>query len=389
MSRLSSPIRIRDVTFPNRAVLSPMCQYSASDGYANDRHLVHLGRFALGGFGAVVVEATAVSPEGRITNGCLGLWSDRHVAGLERIAGFIQASGAVPAIQLGHAGPKASIQRPWDGNGPLSQSDIERGDQVWDVVGPTDAPFDRGWLVPARLDRSGMTRVRDDFVSAAERALACGFKALELHAAHGYLLHSFLSPFSNTRSDDYGGSIEGRWRFPLEVMTAVRAAWPAGLPLFVRISASDGFEGGWTLPDSIALARRMKAIGVDVVDCSSGGINGPATASRLPRAPGFQLPFAEAIRREAGMMTMGVGLIRAARQAEDALRDEKADLIAIGREALADSNWALRAMDELDGATDRAFQRWPKQTGWWLAQRERSLAASRQGSEPQTGKADD
>ncbi len=364
---LFQPFRARGVTLRNRVVVSPMCQYSAVDGVASDWHAVQYGRFAVGGAGLVFLEATAVLPEGRITHGDLGLWSDEQVAPLARIAAFLKAQGAAAGLQIGHAGRKASMQRPWHGNGPLDETDAARGELPWEIVAPTAMPIGDGWLVPRALDEAGIGRVRDAFAAAAGRALRAGFDALELHMAHGYLLHSFLSPVTNRRNDAWGGDADGRMRLPLDVARAVRAAWPADRPLFARISCVDGVEGGLELEDQIAFAGRLREAGVDVVDCSSGGVAGSATAAKgPPRTYGFQLPYAARIRAEAGVATMAVGLIVDPRQAEAALREGQADLIAIGREALEDPNWAQRAAAAL-GAPGYAFS--PLQHGWWLANR--------------------
>ena len=365
---LLQPFDLRGVPLRNRIVISPMCQYSAVDGVAGDWHTVQYGRFAVGGAGLVFLEATAVLPEGRITYGDLGLWSEEQVAPLARIAAFLKAQGAAAGIQIGHAGRKASMQRPWHGNGPLNAADAARGDLPWEIVSSAALPIGEGWLVPRALDEAGILRVRDAFVAAAERALRAGFDALELHMAHGYLLHQFLSPLVNRRNDAWGGDAEGRMRLPLDVARAVRAVWPADRPLFARISAVDGAEGGLELEDQIAFARRLRKAGVDVVDCSSGGVAGSATAAKgPPRTYGFQLPFAARIRAEAGVATMAVGLIVDPRQAEAALRAGEADLVAIGREALEDPNWPQRAAAVLGGGPDYAPA--PPQHGWWLANR--------------------
>jgi len=369
---LFTPIALRGVTLRNRVVLSPMCTYSARDGIADDFHLVHLGKFSLGGFGLIFFEATAVQERGRITHGDLGLWHDGQVAPMRRITDFLRRHGAVPAIQLAHAGRKASMQRPWKGNGPLGKDDFEAGDLPWPVVAPSALALDEGWLVPHQLSTSEMGSLKEDWRTAALRALEAGFEVAEVHGAHGYLLHEFLSPISNLRDDAYGGDLAGRMRFPLEVAEAVRAVWPADKPLFFRISAVDGIDGGWTLDDSVTLARELKQRGVDVIDCSSGGLLGSATAARIPRGPGFQLPFAERVRRESEVATMAVGLILTARQAEDVLNDGVADLVAIGREALFDPNWPLHAEQAL--APDERFRSWPEQYGWWLERRARGMA---------------
>jgi 2,4-dienoyl-CoA reductase-like NADH-dependent reductase (Old Yellow Enzyme family) len=372
--RLFTPLALRGVTLKNRIVISPMCQYSAVDGHANDWHLVHLGRFALGGAGMVFTEATAVEARGRITHGDLGLWEDGQIAGLSRVAEFLRAHGAVPAIQLAHAGRKASMQRPWHGNGPLDERDRARGDLPWQVVAPSALPLDEGWLVPHELSLAEIAALQDAWRQAARRALAAGFDVLEMHSAHGYLGHEFLSPLSNRRGDRYGGDLAGRMRFTLETAAAVREVWPQDKPLFVRVSSVDGLEGGWTIEDTVVLARELAARGVDVVDCSSGGLAGSATAARVKRGPGFQVPFAERVRREAGVKTMAVGLILEAQQAEAILEADQADLIAIGREALYDPSWALHAEAAL--GLQGEFESWPVQSGWWLERRRRSMLRS-------------
>jgi 2,4-dienoyl-CoA reductase-like NADH-dependent reductase (Old Yellow Enzyme family) len=365
---LFQPIELRAVRLRNRIVISPMCQYSAQDGMVTDWHLVHLGKFAQGGAGAVFIEATAVERRGRITHGDTGIWDDAHVAGLRRIAAFLKEQGAAPAIQLAHAGRKASMARPWYGNGPLTQADLDRGDRPWSTIAPTDAPIDEAWIRPRAMKEGDLQAVLAAYRNAVRRAHAAGFELLELHAAHGYLLHQFLSPLSNP------APLEARMRFPLEVAAEVRKAWPEGKPLFVRVSSIDDVEGGWSLEDTLVFARQLKSVGVDVIDCSSGGIQGSATAATkmlLQRVPGFQLPFSESVRREAGIATMAVGLILTPQQAEEALQAGRADLVAIGREALHDPNWPLHAAAAL--GADPEFGRWPVQYGWWLTRREALL----------------
>lgn len=371
--KLFTPITLRSITAKNRIVIAPMCQYSAEDGFANDWHLVHLGKFAQGGAGTVMVEATAVVPEGRITHGDMGLWSDAHIAPLARIAAFMRGQGAVPAIQLAHAGRKASMQRPWYGNAVLNADDRARGDVPWQVVAPSPIPMEDGWLMPHELTETDMAALLQSWRLATLRARKAGFDLLEVHCAHGYLLHEFLSPLSNKRSDAYGGDRAGRMRFPLQVIEIVRAAWPNDLPLFVRISSVDGLDGGLEIEDSIAFVRAAKARGVDVIDCSSGGLLGSATAARIPRGYGFQVPFAERIRKEADIMTMAVGLIIHPQQAEDVLVAGRADLIAVAREAMFDPNWPLHAELELTAKQGEVFDNWPKQYGWWLERREPGL----------------
>ncbi len=367
---LFTPLRIREVELRNRVAISPMCQYSARGGMADDFHLVHLGKFAMGGAGLVFTEAIAVQEHGRISHGDLGLWHDDQVRPLRRITDFVRQFGAVPGIQLAHAGRKASMQRPWDGNGPLGEHDFAAGEMAWPVVAPSALPLADGWLMPHELTIGELPALKEGWRAAALRALDAGFEVAEVHGAHGYLLHEFLSPLSNRRNDAYGGSLAGRMRFPLEIVETVRAVWPADKALFFRISAVDGIDGGWTLEDSVILARALGERGVDVVDCSSGGLMGSATAVRIPRGPGFQVPFAEKLRRDASIATMAVGLVTEALQAEQVLQSGAADLVAIGREVLYDPNWPVHAEEQL-GAND-GFRTWPRQYGWWLERRARN-----------------
>jgi 2,4-dienoyl-CoA reductase-like NADH-dependent reductase (Old Yellow Enzyme family) len=374
---LFSPIELRSVRGRNRLVLSPMCQYSAQDGFANDWHFVHLGRFALGGFGIVFVEATAVEAAGRITPGDVGLWSDEHAAPLARIAAFLKEHGAVPGIQLAHAGRKASAQRPWEGGGPLTEADAKaRGEKPWQTVSASALPHAANWHVPTALTKADLRRLMESFRAAAIRALKAGFETVEIHSAHGYLLNQFLSPVSNHRTDEYGGDIEGRMRFPLAVAEAVRSAWPADKPLFVRISSVDrappSAGGGWTLEDSIVYAQRLKALGVDVIDCSSGGFSQSAIPAPEPL---YQVPFAERIRREAGIKTMAIGLITAAAEANAIIGENRADLVALAREALVDPQWPLHARKTLaDDPLD--FDLWPIQSGHDLKRRAKAWQAA-------------
>ncbi|ODT21875.1 MAG: NADH:flavin oxidoreductase / NADH oxidase, partial [Hyphomicrobium sp. SCN 65-11] len=299
--RLFTPLAIRDVTFKNRIVIAPMATYSAVDGIAQDWHLAHLGRFALGGAGCVMVEATAVTDQGRITNGDLGIWSAEHAKPLKRIAAFMKQQGTIPAIQLAHAGRKGSMQRPWHGNGALTAEDLARGDKTWPIVSAVAEPMAPGYIVPQALSVADIGQLVQDWAAAAGRAVDAGFEMIEIHNAHGYLAHQFLSPLSNKRNDAYGGDFAGRTRFPLEIAEAVRKAIPKGMPLFLRVSAVDGIDGGWTMDDTVAYAKALKARGVDVIDCSSGGLVGSATAARVKRSWGFQVPYAERVRREAGI----------------------------------------------------------------------------------------
>ncbi len=336
MPHLFEPLTLQSITLRNRVGVSPMCQYSAQDGIANDWHLVHLGSRAVGGAGLVIVEATAVEARGRISPGDLGLWLDAQVEPLARVAAFIKANGAVPGIQIAHAGRKASTLRPWEGGGPLPGDD-PRG---WPVVGASPLPFAEGYPTPHPLDPAEIRQVQSAFREAAGRALAAGFEWLEIHAAHGYLIHSFYSPLSNRRDDAYGGSFENRTRFLVETVQEVRRAWPERLPLTVRLSCTDWTEGGWTVPDSVELARRLKAEGVDLVDCSSGG-NVPA--ANLPLGPSYQVPLAEAVRNSAEIPVAAVGLVTAAEQADEIIRNGRADLVLLGRQLLRDPYWPLHA----------------------------------------------
>jgi 2,4-dienoyl-CoA reductase-like NADH-dependent reductase (Old Yellow Enzyme family) len=335
---LFSPLRVRDVTLRNRIGVSPMCQYSSQDGFASDWHVVHLGSRAVGGAGLVISEATAVVPEGRISPQDLGIWDDAHVDGLRRIAAFVAGQGAVPGIQLAHAGRKASTQRPWDGRGAVGPED-----GGWTPVGASPLPFDEDWLVPEELSAEELEALPGAFADAAGRALAAGFEWIEVHAAHGYLLHSFLSPLSNHRDDAWGGALEGRARLLLDTVRAIRGAVPEGTPVTVRVSVTDWVEGGWDDAQTVALAPLLADAGVDLVDCSSGG-NSPH--QRIAVGPGYQVPFAEAVRR-AGLRTAAVGLITDAEQAEAIIRDGRADLVLLARELLRDPYWPLHAARRL------------------------------------------
>jgi 2,4-dienoyl-CoA reductase-like NADH-dependent reductase (Old Yellow Enzyme family) len=339
MSQLFTPLELRELTIRNRIFLSPMCQYSSSDGAPTSWHMVHLGSRAVGGAGVVMVEATAVTPEGRISPDDMGLWSDSQAQAFAPITEFIRAQGAVAAIQLAHAGRKAGTAVPWNGGGPLS---LHNGG--WQCVGPSPLPFGPGFLYPQELLEEELDDIVDLFAAAARRALMAGFQVVEIHMAHGYLLHSFLSPLSNQRSDTYGGGFDNRVRLPLRVAEAVRELWPQEWPVFVRISATDWVEGGWDLQQSIELAVHLRELGIDLIDCSSGGLTPDA---RIPAGPGFQTPFAEAVRHEAGIPTSAVGLITAPMQAEHILRTGQADAVSLAREMLRDPYWPLRAAREL------------------------------------------
>ncbi len=374
---LFSPHQIRGLTLKNKIMISPMANYTAVDGTVNDWHLAHLGRFAIGGAGAIMAEATAVTREGRITNGCAGLYDDRHIEPWTRCTDFIRNQGAVPGIQLAHAGRKGAIQRPWDGNGPLTEQNIANGEEVWEVVAPTSDPVDKGWLCPRALSTADLKQMTDDWVAAAERANQAGFDWLEIHNAHGYLVHQFLSPLSNTRDDGYGSDFEGRIRWPLELAAALRETWPADKPVSLRISAVDGDALGWQMNDSVEYARRLKDLGIDMICASSGGLRGSATNARVKRTYGYQVPYAARVKREAGIDTIAVGLILDPLHAEEILTNGDADLIALGREALVNPCWPQQAEAALGRPMMQALDDWPHQYAWWLKFREKTLESLR------------
>lgn len=339
MAHLFSPLQIKGVTLKNRIAVSPMCQYSCMDGFATDWHLVHLGSRAVGGAALVIAEATAVSPEGRITSADLGIWKDDHIAPLQKIAGFIHQQGAVAGIQLAHAGRKASRTEPWNGN--LA---IDEKDGGWQTVAPSAISFS-GDNMPAALNIEQINAVIIGFKSAAQRAFSAGFKVIEIHAAHGYLINEFLSPLSNTRTDQYGGTFTNRIRLLLEIVAVIREVIPDDFPLFVRISASDWKEGGWTIDNSVALAGILKTSGVDLMDCSSGGL---VPDAKIPAAPGYQVPFAETIRKQTGMLTGAVGIIVTPSQAEEIITGGRADMVMMARELLRNPYFPLHAARELN-----------------------------------------
>lgn len=387
---LFKPLQIRGVTLPNRVVLSPLCMYSCTnrDGVATDFHFAHLSTFARGKVGLVFTEATAVEPRGRITPLCLGLWNDEQAEALRPIVNFIRSQGCVAGMQLAHAGRKASAHPPFHKTTPgkpLSGPE----DGAWQAVAPSAVPADAVWPTPQELDEAGVAEVRDHFVAAAKRAVAVGFQVVELHYAHGYLVNTFLSPLSNFRTDKYGGSLENRMRFALETAEAVRAAIPDDVALFARISAIDGVEGGWTLDDSIALARELKARGVDVVDCSSGGVTGPprfrVTDDGKPltkdsaRGRGFQVPLAEGVRRGADVATMAVGVIVDPHQAEEIVASGKADLVALGRALMYEPFWTLHAAEALE--CDPNCDMWPDQYGWAVRRRKEIMEINAKSGE--------
>lgn len=345
---LFEPLKLRDVTFRNRIGVSPMCQYSYEDGFSNDWQLVHLGSRAAGGAALVFAEATAVEKLGRISPGDLGIWKDEHIEPLSRVARFVAAQGAVPAIQLAHAGRKASTGVPWITDKPLGEKD-----GGWKPMGPSAIPFAEGYSTPEALDKAGITRIVKSFQAAAKRALQAGFQVVEIHAAHGYLINEFLSPFSNQRQDEYGGPFENRIRLLREVVKAIRAEWPEKYPLFCRFSATEWKEGGWTVEDSVELAKVIKKEGVDLIDCSSGG-NVPGV--KINVGPGYQVPLAEKVKKEAGIPTAAVGAITGAAQAEEILQKGQADLILLARQMLRDPYFPLHAAKELGVEV-----KWPNQ----------------------------
>ena len=354
---LLSPLTIRSVTFRNRIAMSPMCMYSAEDGFANDFHLVHLGSRAMGGMGLVIVEATAVTAEGRISPADMGIWKDEHIEPLARIARFVQTQGAVPGIQLAHAGRKASCDKPWTGGRSLKTA-AEGG---WTVIGPSPLPFNAGDPVPVPLTEEDIKHCIEAWEAAARRALAAGFKVIELHAAHGYLMHQFLSPISNQRTDQYGGSLENRMRFLLRLAGRLREIIPHELPFFVRISATDWVDGGWDIEQSIVLCRELKALGADLIDVSSGGTTPDA---RIPVSRGYQIPFARCIREEAKIRTGALGLITDPQHADEIITSGQADLVFIGRELLREPYWAIKAQHFMGEEPA-----WPIQYGYAVKRR--------------------
>lgn len=346
--KLFEPLRIRGLEFKNRVFVSPMCQYSSVDGMATDWHMVHLGSRAVGGAACVMVEATAVEARGRISPEDMGIWDDKHIEPFERISRFVASQGAVPAIQLAHAGRKASTFSPWKGRGP-----VNKADGGWDVVGADQIAFDENHPVPHALSVDEIEELVGSFQRAALRAVAAGFKMIEIHNAHGYLLHSFLSPLSNQREDSYGGSLENRTRFSRQVVEAVRAVIPDQMPLFMRISATDWVDGGWDIEQSVQLSKMVKELGVDLIDCSSGAL---VPYAKIPQDPGYQVPFSDRIGKDAGIMTGAVGLITDALQAEAILQEGKADIVLLARKLLQDPYWPLHAASELGVELE-----WPNQ----------------------------
>lgn len=340
MAHLFSPLKIKNIELKNRIVVSPMCEYSSEDGFANDWHFIHLGSRAVGGAGLIITEACAVSAEGRITFADLGIYRDEHIEKLKHITDFIQAHGAIAGVQLAHAGRKASHVEPWNG-GKQIPSDQPNG---WKTVAPSAVPFKDDEEAPLELDKAGIEKVKADFKAATKRAIAAGFQVIELHGAHGYLLHQFLSPISNKRTDEYGGTFDNRIRLLLEVVESVKEVWPKENLLFIRLSTTEWTEGGWTADDSVALAKILKEKGVDLIDCSSGG---NVVNAKIPLKPGYQVEFAEKIKKESGILTGAVGLITTAYQADEIIQEGEADLIFLAREMLRDPHFPLRAAHEL------------------------------------------
>ncbi len=372
MSPLFEPLRLRGLRLKNRVAVSPMSQYRARNGYANDWHLVHLGRFALGGAGLVFAEATAVEADGRRTHGDLGLWEDGQIEALVPVTRFLAAEGAVPGLQLGHAGRKASERRPWHGETPVSAEDeAERGESPWTAIAPSPLPYAEGWPTPLEMNEADIERVIQAFGAAARRAAEAGFKVIEVYAAHGFLVHQFLSPLANQRSDRWGGNAAGRRRFAVAVARSIRAHWPEDLPLIFRLSATDWIDGGIEPEDAVETATALAAEGVDMIDCSSGGIGGRERPQRMKIEQGFQAPFAELIRRKAGVATMAVGFLWDAGDCEAIIAEGAADMVALARELLDDPNWTLHAAARL--GADESHGLWPIESGWWLMKRARLL----------------
>lgn len=373
---LFTPIEVRSMRTANRIVISPMQQYSAGrDGKPTEWHHSHLTKLAVGGAGLVFTEALAIEEHGRATYSDLGVWNDGQVESLKRLADAIATNGAVAGAQLIHAGRKASVQKPWDGYQSLGQADAQRGDDPWPTVAPSAIPANPGWAIPRELKIEEIRRLCETFGMAARRVAQAGFQALNIHGAHGYLIHSFLSPISNRRDDKYGGDLAGRMRFALEVAEAVRAEWPSHLPIFFRLSCIDDLPGGWTMDDTVVLSRELGARGIDVIDCSSRGLGPRGTLATATQPEGFQVPFAEQVRAQTGLKTMAVGLIRHATFANEVVQQGRADFVAIAREALLNPHWPLHAALEL--GHDPQFENWPAPYGWWLARRARTLPAVR------------
>ena len=366
---LFSSFKIKSKSFRNRIVLSPMCQYKAKEGVISDWHFQHYSRFAFSGLGAAFVEATGVSPEGRIGHGCTGIWSDSHVEGLSKIAKIFNEYNCLSGIQLAHAGRKASYLRPWDGASPIAEND--KVEPAWQTIGPSAIPINNSSPVPKEMTVEDINKVREDFKKAAQRADKAGFDIIEIHGAHGYLLHSFFSPLSNQRNDQYGGSFENRIRFALEIIADIKSVWPDNKPLFYRLSSIDAPGQGANLEDNIKLAKSLKSVGVDVIDCSSGGITGSPVLTKSKIIPGFQVPYSEKIKKDAEISSMAVGAIISADQANEIISNKRADLVAMGRELLADTQWAYKAATyfNLENAKDYL----PDSYSFYLSRRDEYL----------------
>ena len=366
---LFSSFKIKSKSFRNRIVLSPMCQYKAKDGVISDWHFQHYSRFAFSGLGAAFVEATGVSPEGRIGHGCTGIWSDSHVEGLSKVAKIFNEYNCLSGIQLAHAGRKASYLRPWDGASPITEND--KVEPAWQTIGPSAIPINNSSPVPKEMTVEDINKVREDFKKAAQRADIAGFDIIEIHGAHGYLLHSFFSPLSNQRNDQYGGSFENRIRFALEIIADIKSVWPDNKPLFYRLSSIDAPGQGANLEDNIMLAKSLKSVGVDVIDCSSGGITGSPVLTKSKIIPGFQVPYSEKIKKDAEISSMAVGAIISADQANEIISNKRADLVAMGRELLADTQWVYKAATyfNLENAKDYL----PDSYSFYLSRRDEYL----------------
>ena len=366
---LFSSFKIKSKSFRNRIVLSPMCQYKAKDGVISDWHFQHYSRFAFSGLGAAFVEATGVSPEGRIGHGCTGIWSDSHVEGLTKVAKIFNEYNCLSGIQLAHAGRKASYLRPWDGASPITEND--KVEPAWQTIGPSAIPINNSSPVPKEMTVEDINKVREDFKKAAQRADKAGFDIIEIHGAHGYLLHSFFSPLSNQRNDQYGGNFENRIRFAMEIIADIKSVWPDNKPLFYRLSSIDAPGQGANLEDNIKLAKSLKSVGVDVIDCSSGGITGSPVLTKSKIVPGFQVPYSEKIKKDAEISSMAVGAIISADQANEIISNKRADLVAMGRELLADTQWVYKAATyfNLENAKDYL----PDSYSFYLSRRDEYL----------------
>ena len=369
---LFSSLKIKSKTFRNRVVLSPMCQYKAKDGIISDWHLQHYSRFAFSGLGAAFIEATGVSPEGRIGHGCTGIWSDDHVEGLSKIVKIFNEYDCLSGIQLAHAGRKASFLRPWDGASPITEND--KIEPAWQTIGPSAIPINNSSPVPKEMTIEDINRVKEDFKNAAIRANIAGFDIIEIHGAHGYLLHSFFSPISNMRNDQYGGNFENRIRFAMEIIADIKSVWPENKPLFYRLSSIDAPGQGATIEDNVQLAKSLKIAGVDVIDCSSGGITGSPVLTKSKIIPGFQVPYSEKIKKEAEISSMAVGAIINADQANEIILNKRADLVAMGRELLADTQWVYKAATHFKLENAKSFL--PDSYSFYLSRRDDFLDRS-------------